>query len=550
MLHSLPLTRLDLDQILSEALQQQQNQQATDYKIYTEYQDDPVGFCENVLGEKFAPDIENVMESVRDFVYTVARSANAVGKTHSAARIAIWFYKCFPGSQIYTTAASPFSNLQKLLWGEIGAVVRKNQSLFDKDSVITLNIGRSSNEFITGVTIPSSGAEEEREARFSGKHAPYLMFILDEADAIPAPVFKGIESCISGGHVRVLAMFNPRRKAGRVYQMEIAGDANVCELSALNHPNVLTGKNLFPGAVTRDRTLQRINAWTRPLHPGEDSDREIFQVPDFLVGLECTNDKGMPMPPLPPGKRKIITPQFYYMVCAQYPPQAEAQLISEEWYYNARSRYDAYISQFGAKPPAGVKAKLGVDVAEMGDDLSVACLRFGGWVPPLQSWNGVDTLVTGDRCAQIVRGNLVDSVFVDATGLGAGVAPHIRRSLQRSPVTRYAFNTSAIYGIMVGEGSDLYAYDEMGIKLGEFKILRDQLWWATREWLRTDPGAMLPPSDELRDELLAPTYEVDLKHVRVQQKDKIKAELGRSPNYADALCMTFAPARTFRMGLV
>ena len=45
-------------------------------------------------------------------------------------------------------------------------------------------------------------------------------------------------------------------------------------------------------------------------------------------------------------------------------------------------------------------------------------------------------------------------------------------------------------------------------ELGEFQILRDQLWWTCREWLRTDTGAMLPPDELLVEELQTPTYEV------------------------------------------
>lgn len=553
----LPLNKIDLDQIVSEALAQQAKTDDPSYRIYTEYQDDPVGFCEDILGEHFTPDVERVMESVKDYVYTVARSANATGKTHSAARLAIWFYKCFPNAQVYTTAAQPFANLQKLLWGEIGKVTRKHPQLFIGDRNVSMNISRpadaiQADEFVTGVTIPSSGAAEEREARFSGKHAPHLFFIVDEADAVPYEVFKGIESCISGGHVRVLLMFNPRRKAGKPYQLERDQGANVISLSAFSHPNVITGKDLFPGAVTRERTLQRINAWTRPLQPGEGTERECFQVPDYLVGAVGHSDKGDPYPPLAAGWRKITSPEFYYMVLAEYPPQSSMQLISEEWYYNARSRWDAYVAIHGEKPPANTRAKLGADIAEFGVDMNAICLRYGGWVARMGKWSGVDTLVTGDRIAQVVRDNLTEAVYTDATGLGSGVAPQVRRSLQRSPVTRYKFNTGNIYGIMVGEAPTIQPLGPDGLPMGQFRTLRDQLCWSAREWLRTDPGAMLPPGDELRDELLAITYDVGTKWVTAMSKDELKKaeNLGRSPNEFDALCLTFAPVRTFKMGLV
>ena len=75
-----------------------------------------------------------------------------------------------------------------------------------------------------------SGTEAQREAKFSGKHAPYLLFILDEGDAIPDEVYRGIESCMSGGHARLLIMFNPRAEVGEAYRMERDGRANVIKL--------------------------------------------------------------------------------------------------------------------------------------------------------------------------------------------------------------------------------------------------------------------------------------------------------------------------------
>ena len=219
------------------------------------------------------------MESVRDYPITIARSANATGKTHAAARIAIWFYKTFPDSQVYTSAAPPESNLKKLLWGEIGSTVERHPELFASDSIRSLFIGGSAKSFIAGVTIPASGTEAQREAKFSGKHAPYLLFIIDEGDAVPDDVYRGIESCMSGGHARLLVMFNPRHQSGEVHRMERDGRANVVKLSAFNHPNVVTGINQIPGAVTRETTIRRINQWCRPLASGEVNDGACFSLP-------------------------------------------------------------------------------------------------------------------------------------------------------------------------------------------------------------------------------------------------------------------------------
>lgn len=313
------LTQLRLKRIEFKAQRNETAKKAV--SPYAQYANDPVGFCVNVLGESYTDDIKRVMESVRDNPVTIAESANSVGKTHGAARISTWWYKCREEAQVYTACAPPEDNLKRLLWGEIGSVVKKHGNVFADDTVNILSISRNPKEFIAGVTIPSAGTPAEREARFSGKHARNLLFILDEADAIPVEVFRGIESCLSGSNGRLLLMYNPRSNDGPVAELKARG-VPVIKLTAFNHPNVITGNDIIPGAVTRNKTLHRINKWS-VLAQGDIAGFGRFTVPDFLVGCESTNEETQEKwPPLPPGERIITDPQLSYMVLAEYPGQS------------------------------------------------------------------------------------------------------------------------------------------------------------------------------------------------------------------------------------
>ena len=505
-----------LDQLLNSI-----DQRFGEGSDYSEYQGNPIGFGENILSEAYTDDIKILMESVRDNPVTVAVSANATGKTHGAARVGVWFYKTFPDAQIYTGAAPPESNLKKLLWGEIGNIVETNPDLFKSDTVTKLHVQRSAQSFLTGVTIPMSGTEAQREAKFSGKHSKFLLFLIDEGDAVPDEVYKGIESCMSGGHARLLIMFNPRAEVGEAYRMIRDGKANVVHLSAFSHPNVVTGQDQIPGAVTRETTVRRINEWCRPLVDGEKIDGECFELPQFLEGAIAKSQSGREYPPLKPGHYKIMEPAFSYMVLGQYPAKGSNQLISKEWISKARSRWDAYVSQHGEVPPQDTSAIMGQDVGEFGTDANVTCFRYGGYVEKLIAWSGVDTVVTGDRAVSEYQGRNVLRVNVDATGIGAGVSPHMQREgCSANPVKVASKPTEKT-------------------EIGEFYILRDQLWWACREWLRTDPGAMLPPDELLIEELQTPTYEVIGGKIRVMKKETMRELLKRSPDRADSLCLTF-----------
>lgn len=494
-------------------------------KVYSEYESDPVGFSEQVLHETLTDDVKRLMRSVREYPITVAVSANATGKSHSGARIAVWFYKCHTECKVFLAAAPPLENLKNILWGEVGSVVAKHPDLFVSDTVTTLDIRRGPEDFITGVTIPSSGTAEEREAKFSGKHQTNMLFVLDEGDAIPDDVYKGIESCMSGGtKVRMLIFLNPRHASGAVYRMQRDKTANVVHLSALTHPNVLTGTEVIPGAVTRETTVRRINEWTRELRSDERPEKEVlFDLPAYLVGATARSMSGITYPALPAGKRVITNPAFSYMVLGRYPAQAADQLISNEWISRARARYDVYVAEYGQVPPAGATGVLGLDVAEFGTDKNVAVARYGGYLSVFREWSGVDPIETSSRGVDQYRLHpRISRANVDATGVGAGVAPYMQLA------------GCVAVGVKVAERPTLRT------EMGEFRLLRDQLWWQCREWLRTDPGAMLPPDEELLEELRAPTYNTDSGKIEVMKKDDLREILRRSPNKADALCLTFA----------
>jgi hypothetical protein len=319
----------------------------------------------------------------------------------------------------------------------------------------------------------------------------------------------------------LLIMYNPRAEVGEAYRMERDGKANVVQLSAFNHPNVVLGEDKIPGAVTRETTVRRINEWTRPLVDEETVDGDCFELPEFLVGATAKSPSGQYYPQLRAGFYKINESAFAYMVLGRYPTRGSTQLISKDWISQARSRWDAYVAQHGEIPPQGVSATLGQDVGEFGTDANVACFRYGGFVERLVAWNGVDTIQTGDRAIAEYKARDVSRACVDGTGVGGGVGPHMQRK-----------GCSAFSVKVASKPTET-------TELGEFYILRDQLWWACREWLRTDPGAMLPPDEQLVEELQTPTYEVQNGKVRVMKKATMRELLKRSPDRADALCLTF-----------
>jgi hypothetical protein len=475
--------------------------------------------CEVIVDE-----VAEMLESVEKNVVTLAKSGNATGKTHGAAMAGLWWYQCKSFPQVYTAAAPPESNLRNLLWGEIGSWVMRRPDLFEDSQFTTLSLQRRPKEFIKGVLIPVSGNPAEREARFSGKHAPNLLFIIDEGDAVPDEVYKGIESCMSGGNARLLVLFNPRNPSGRIYELQKRRLANVVTISAMTHPNVVTGDDVVPGAVTQTTTLRRIHEWTRPLLEGEpETEEDCFEVPEWLRGIPLKIGEHT-FPPFDREVRKVDNPAFSYMVLARYPSGGYNQLVHRDWIIAARDRWDNYVLRHGERPPVRM-CIAGQDVAGEGDDWNVQCHRYDNYVARLKRWQGVDSLVGAEIGAAHAKMANAEKVFVDGGGVGSSTAPKMRRM--------------GVHAIAIKANMKPTATTEFG----DFYGMRDQLLWLTREWLRTE-DAMLPPEERLLEELAVPIYEItDLGKIRVMPTSEIKDVIGRSPDDLMALAHTFGPMR-------
>ena len=555
----------ELSDLFLKTFGEEEVKKVVDEVDYTKYQNDPEAFCVEQLNMEVTDDMRKIMESVKKHRITVAISANGTGKSHLAGALALWFYRAFSGSQVITLAAPPERNLVENIWGKIRMFSRVNPKIVENDKLLSLKVTPKEGEYtdstletaILGITIPTAGSEEVKATRVSGYHAPHQLFIADESDGIDDGVYKGIDGCMSGQHARLLCLFNPKQKLGYVYRLIRDGYANVVELSAFNHPNVISGEELIPGAVSQEKTIQRINEWTKPLRKGEVPDpSSCFEVPEFLVGTTTVSGAGKKYPKIPAGWRRIEDPAFSYVVLGRYPAQGANQLISQEWIDAARSRWELYVAERGTNPPRDIRPLLGMDVADEGVDWNVIAAKYGNYIAPLEKWRGMDVDLSATKAAAYYAELRAYQINVESDGLGSSVAPKMGRigywfcpeckityfddNIHQCPNcltpenTRFDMIREHINArkIVVGEKS------KKRCELGSFGCLRDQLWWSVREWLRTDQ-AMLPPDSELVEELLAPTYEVRNGKIKVLDSKTLRDKLGRSADNASALIECF-----------
>lgn len=199
------------------------------------------------------------------------------------------------------------------------------------------------------------------------------------------------------------------------------------------------------------------------------------------------------------------------------------QLIPTAWVEAAMRRWQPMEAK-------GAMNRVGFDVARGGTDNSVVARRHGAWFDELVPCPGVVTH-DGASAAGFVIPLIRDGapVCVDSIGVGASALDFLR-----------GLNV-AVQPVVGSEGSK--GRDKNG-RL-RFKNMRAEMYWRLREAL--DPASPVPislPSDkELKTELLAHRYKVVQMGtdagIQVRSKDEVKEAIGRSPDRADAVAMTF-----------
>jgi len=166
----------------------------------------------------------------------------------------------------------------------------------------------------------------------------------------------------------------------------------------------------------------------------------------------------------------------------------------------------------------GAPKVIGVDPARFGDDRSVIVCRQGLQAWPPVAFTKLDSVELASRVAAVVRDFRPDAVFVDA-GNGAGVIDVLRRM-----------------GIAVVE----VPFGGAPNQPGRYKNKRAEMWGEMGEWIKAG-GALPSEETELGAELASAVYDFDeAGRLRLEPKEKIKERLGKSPDLADALALTFA----------
>jgi hypothetical protein len=161
---------------------------------------------------------------------------------------------------------------------------------------------------------------------------------------------------------------------------------------------------------------------------------------------------------------------------------------------------------------------IGVDPARYGDDKTAILTRVGNIIEPIITMEKNDTMEVAGRVATEISDKEPQMTFLDVIGLGAGIYDRLRELGHRVTAVNVAEKAPTDH---------------------RFKRLRDELWWRVRE--KFESGIIsIPADDELIGELSSIKYKSESDgRIKVEAKADMKKRGLKSPDKADALCLTY-----------
>jgi hypothetical protein len=205
------------------------------------------------------------------------------------------------------------------------------------------------------------------------------------------------------------------------------------------------------------------------------------------------------------------------------------QLIPSEWVMLAMDRWTD-------KPPEGVPmCAIGLDVAQGGEDMTVAAPRYDSWFAPLIEVSGRETS-NGAKTAGFVTSIRRDNaVIIIDMGAGYGGACYEWLTCNSADI-----GEKSVIGYLGSNASHKRTQDRQLT----FYNKRAESYWLFREAL--DPGQpggsqiALPFDRAIIADLCAPTFKVTPRGILVEPKVDIIKRLKRSPDKGDAIVMSWS----------
>lgn len=397
----------------------------------------------------------------------------------------IWFALTRDGEDWkIPTTASAWRQLEKFLWPEIHKWLRRvnwervGRPALNNEEELTLSLRLGTGE--------AFALASDDHNMIEGAHADHMLYVFDEAKAIPEPTWDAAEGAMVSDNAMWLAVSTPGPPVGRFFDIQSRRPG----YSDWFTRHVKLAEAILAGRVTKAWAEARSTQW------GDQS--SIF-------------------------KNRVL---------GEFAAVDVDAVIPIQWIERANDIYARWLELYG-EDTEYEPIQVGIDVARMGADKTVFAYRYhlgdgAQVIGKIEKFSKADTMATAGQAMNLLANTNATSVLIDAIGIGAGVYD---RCMEIYPYRTYAF--------IAGEGTT--ETDLSG--LWSFADKRSAAWWRLRELLDPANGNEigLPPDDELSGDLASPTWRVlSNGRIRVESKDSIRERLHRSTDTGDSVVQAFA----------
>lgn len=198
----------------------------------------------------------------------------------------------------------------------------------------------------------------------------------------------------------------------------------------------------------------------------------------------------------------------------EFPRGGSTQFIAGDVVAAARKRV---VDGYQAMPVI-----LAVDVARFGDDRSVICKRQGRKSEIIGKFYGKDTQYVGGKVQEAIDEHEPEAVVIDGDGIGGAVVDYLKARGYGSKTAIVEF-----HGGTPADDGDKYFNR------------RAEVWGEMKDWLA---GGQIPDDPEMETDLTGPDYGYHPTKgcIVLERKEEMKARGIDSPDFGDALAMSFA----------
>lgn len=446
------------------------------------YRSHVVEYFDEVLGVQLTPQQAELARAIQDYDRVAGRSGRRTGKSTGDAGVALWWYDCFDGRCIMTSATA--RQVDSILWREVTLLRARARRPIEGNIGVLARTGLRDG---TGREIVGFTAREgEAMQGFAASAQNPLLFIVDEASGVEQAVFDAIEGNRAGGG-KILLTGNPTQTSGEFFDAFHSKRRNLADPESTGYvcvhlSTVEAAKHNVVGLATPEYVRERAQEW----------------------GAE--------------------SPLFKVHVLGEFAIAEDGRIFTLELIERSRSRWD--------ETEAVGRLHIGVDPAGPGGagDESAFAARRGNKLLKLVARRGLSP----DAHVAMVLG-----LASELGSVGSDRERPIVAVDREGPVGVEVLEAFTLYLLRHRNAFDLYpvrSSDRARRRPREYERLRDEMAANMLEWMRRG-GAILDDA-QLHAELHALSWVTQVTgKLKVTAKDEVRKALGRSPDRYDAVTL-------------